>query len=100
MSVSDVLTIGGGSVLVIILTEAIKRAVGFSAATTDRFGLALALVLGMVVIEAFNALSVGSAGHLDQASALLVGLLSGATAAGLYGGGTSIASATSSGSGG
>lgn len=94
MGVTDVLTIGGAAVVVIVLTEAIKRAASFSATTTDRFGLILALIAGIVVVEVFNVLSFGSATHLDQATALLNGLLAGASAAGLYSGGTSLAAAT------
>jgi xanthine/uracil permease len=85
MEVTEVLTIGGASIITIILSEAIKKALRLSAENTDRFGLLLALAIGIGTVAVFNLLAIANT-RVEWGTALLVGLLAGASAAGFYGG--------------
>lgn len=81
MQIGDVLTVGGASLIVVILVGAIKSAV----VTFDsgRFGAILAIALGIVVVAVVNATAVTTL-RLDWGTALITGILAGASAAGLY----------------
>ena len=87
MEVKDVLTIGGASIITVILVEAVKRALGWEKRPdlSDRFGLLLSLAIGVGTVQVFNWLAVADL-RVDVATALLVGLLAGASAAGIYSG--------------
>lgn len=79
MTLTDVLTIGGAAVVTSIITQVIRTAVAWSPATTDRFGPALAVAVGVAVT-----LLAGAATGADLIQSGLTGLLAGASAVGLY----------------
>lgn len=79
MELSDLLTLGGASIIVVIVTEVIKRAANLSAEANARFGPLLAVFVGVVACVAAAA---STASDLGQAA--LTGLLAGASAAGIY----------------
>jgi hypothetical protein len=85
MEATEVLTIGGASVITVILSEAIKKALRLSEANTDRFGLLLALAIGIGTVTVFNLLAIANT-SVPWGTAILVGILAGASAAGIYGG--------------
>jgi xanthine/uracil permease len=85
MEATEVLTIGGASVITVILSEAIKKALRLSEANTDRFGLLLALAIGIGTVAVFNLLAIANTA-VPWGTAILVGILAGASAAGIYGG--------------
>lgn len=79
MTSADLITLAGASVVVGILVEIAKRALGWTAATVDRFGPLLAVVIGLVLVT-----SAGIAQGADPLQSALTGLLAGATSGGLY----------------
>lgn len=78
------LTVAGAAGVVLILLQAIWKAVG-SAIDKDRFGPLIALLVGVVVVEAF-AITQGA----DLGQGFLTGLLAGATAMALHDAGDSV----------
>ena len=75
---SDLLTVGGLTVVVAIVVEVIKRAAAMTDAAIERFGPLMAVVVGVIVgggVALYQA--------QDVAQAVLVGLLAGASAMGL-----------------
>jgi hypothetical protein len=80
MQVEELLTLGGAAVIVTIVTEVIKRATAMSEAQVTRFGplLSIALGIGVACAAAF------ASSTFDYASAILTGLLAGASASGIY----------------
>lgn len=89
-SLEALLTVAGNAPVVIVLVEAVKLALGLSPASVERFGPLLAIVVGIVVAE-FAALALGQSGR-DLSRAVLTGLVSGATAMGIYNIGAPVAS--------
>lgn len=79
MTPADLLTLGGAAIVVSILVEITKRALGWSGPTVDRFGPLLAVVLGTLVVGLAGALQ-----GADPLASTLTGLLAGASAVGLY----------------
>ena len=79
LTVNDLLTLGGASIVVTILVEIIKRAAAMSDAQISRFGPLLSVGLG-VVIACAAAFSQSAA----YSEAILTGILAGATASGIY----------------
>ncbi len=79
LTVSDVLTVGGSTIVVGLLIEILKRAMAWSASTVDRFGPLVAAVFGIVLVLA----AAVSQGQTDYLQAALTGFLGGLSAAGL-----------------
>jgi|WetSurMetagenome_2_1015567.scaffolds.fasta_scaffold03982_4 hypothetical protein len=80
MQVSDVLTLGGATILVTIAVEVVKRTLAMTEAQTARFGPLMSIGFGVLFV-------VGAAWSqtADIPNALLTGLLAGAAASGIYG---------------
>ncbi len=78
LSVSDLQTLGGATIVVALIVEIVKRAVAWTPATVDRFGPLVAAFLGIALV-----VSVGAYEHADLAQSALTGLLAGASAMGL-----------------
>lgn len=82
LTLADLTNVAGAVVLVTILVEVLKRALALTDAAVDRFGPALALGLGVVIVVAATLLTVPiTAAAIGQA--VLTGLLAGAGAMGL-----------------
>lgn len=84
--VSALLTISGVTIVTVIVVEVIKRAVAMSEAALDRWGPLLSI--GVATILAVLALFVLNGTVLDGESvlqAVLVGIMGGAAASGIYG---------------
>jgi len=79
MTPADLLTLGGAAIVVAIVVEVLKRALGWSGATVDRFGPLLAVVVGTLIVGLAGALQ-----GADPLASTLTGLLAGASAVGLY----------------
>lgn len=82
---SDVLTIGGASVVVNIVVFALLKLFAWTAAQKDRFGAILAIGAGFIVVGGFALVQ-----HADIASAALTGILAGAASIGIYDTATSV----------
>lgn len=81
LSLQDLLTTGGATALVLILTALLKKTLpNFDA---PRFGAITAVVLGIGVVLLANAGSVADI-RLGWGEAVLTGLLAGSAASGLY----------------
>ncbi len=82
LTIANLTSVAGAVVLVTILVEVIKRAAALTSAAVDRFGPALAIALGVVVVVAATLLTapITPAG---VGQAVLTGILAGAAAAGL-----------------
>ena len=80
LAVADVLTLAGAAVVVSGLVEIIIRALAWDEAIQGRFGPLLAVIVGVIVVEA-AALASGA----DLAQAALTGGLAGFTAMGVHG---------------
>lgn len=76
---ADVLTLAGASIVVSIILAALFAAIGWTdkpgvpSALKDRYGAAISLVVGIVVVGGF-----ALAQHADLLSAILTGFLAGA----------------------
>lgn len=81
-TLETLLTVAGNAGVVIVLVEALKSLLALTPAQTDRFGPALAIVIGIVLAE-FAAISIGQTGS-NLSQAVLVGILSGSSAMGFY----------------
>jgi hypothetical protein len=79
MEISELLTLGGAVVVVTIITEVVKRTLAMSEAQITRFGPLLAVLLGIAAT-----CGAAVAQSADIPSAVLTGLLAGASAAGIY----------------
>lgn len=75
-----VLTLGGASIVVSIITQVILSTWRPSPEAKDRFGPLLALVVGIGVVLLFGALQ----GATDYAALLLTGLLAGGGGMGIH----------------
>lgn len=91
MQITDVLTVSGAAVIVLILVGAIKSA--FTSFDASRFGALVSIILGIVIVALANATSVVV--HLDWGTAIITGILAGASASGLYDAGLGINKARS-----
>lgn len=80
MAINELLTLGGAAIIVTIVVEVIKRALAMSEAAITRFGPLLAVVVGIVTAGLAAVSLPGS----DISSAILTGLLAGASASGIY----------------
>lgn len=81
IGIQDVLTQAGATVLITILLGVIKVTVpNFDSA---RFGALTAIVLGLIVVIGANVTAVAEV-QLGVGEAVLLGILSGAAAAGIY----------------
>ena len=78
LTISDLQTVGGATVIVALVVEIVKRAIAWTPATVDRFGPLVAAIFGVVLVTA-----VGAYEHADLAQSALTGLLAGAGAMGL-----------------
>lgn len=78
---SDLLTVGGASAIVLILLQVIKPALGLSPQAWDRFGALIAIGFGALIVV-LGDLALGSPVHYLQA--VIVGILAGAAASGFY----------------
>ena len=76
---SDVLTLSGATVVVTILVSAILKLLAIEGPSRDRFGPAIAIGTGVVVVALF-----ALAQAADLASGALAGLLAGAASMGAY----------------
>jgi hypothetical protein len=79
MELAELLTVAGVAVVVTILLEVIKRAMGWTPDLTDRFAPLLAVVLGIALGTGFAAYQ-----GADLVLGAITGLLAGASASGLY----------------
>lgn len=79
LSVSDLLTLAGNAIVVVIIVEIVKRAASLSDETVDRFGAILACGIGAGLAFAVAVLL-----GRDLPQAVLTGFLAGALAAGLF----------------
>ncbi len=87
MDLSQFLTIAGAGAVIVALVEAIKRLLRWDQESTVRFAPALSILLGIAIIGAGTLVApidpvVGFAGSLF--SAVLQGIISGATSTGIY----------------
>lgn len=81
LGIQDILTVAGATVIVLILVGVIKSALpNFDSA---RFGAALAIGLGILIVAGANYFVIAEV-RLDWGSAILTGILAGASAAGVY----------------
>lgn len=92
MDLAQAATLGGASVLVVILMEALKRALAWGATQVDRFGAILAIGMGVVIVVLATAAQGAITGADDTATAVIQGILAGAAASGLYDGGMTLLS--------
>lgn len=76
---SDVLTIGGASVVVNIVVAVTLKALAFTDAAKDRWGAIVACAEGIAIVGGFAAYQ-----HAPLDAAVLTGLLAGATSIGIY----------------
>jgi hypothetical protein len=89
LGLKDVLTVAGATIVVVILTGAVKTAIpNFDSA---RFGALLAIGFGVAIVAGANATALADV-RLDWASAALTGILAGASASGLYDAGKGLGS--------
>ncbi len=79
MSVNDLLTLSGATIVITILVEVIKRALAFNDVQTTRFGPVLSIGIGLIILVAAAASQ-----HADIAAAALTGLIAGASSSGVY----------------
>jgi len=80
LSIQDLLTVGGSTVLVVLLMAVISKAITFD---TARFGALVDIVLGVIVVALANVSAVADV-KLGWGEAILTGVLAGAAASGLY----------------
>ncbi len=92
MELTELLTVGGASAIVLILIQVIKPAMALSEAAWSRFGALIAITLGVVVASAGNG-ALGFPAHPFEAG--LSGFLAGASASGLYQAGSRAGTAVS-----
>jgi hypothetical protein len=81
ISLTDLLHVGGASLIVIIIVQVIKTA--WSALDTVRWGPLVSMLIGLVVVIGANVFAIADV-RLDWGTAILTGILAGATASGLY----------------
>lgn len=79
MTVTDLLTLGGATAVVVIVVEVIKRAAAMSEAQVARFGPLMSIGVGIVACVAAG---LAKGAPIDEAA--LTGLLAGAAASGVY----------------
>jgi hypothetical protein len=84
--VSALLTITGVTIVTVIIVEVIKRAAALSEASVDRWGpilsIGVATVLAVLALFVINGTTVDGESILQ---AVLVGIMGGAAASGIYG---------------
>lgn len=80
LSIKDLLTVGGATVMVVLLMAVIGKALTFD---TARFGALVDIVLGVGVVALANVSAVAGV-KLGWGEAVLTGILAGAAASGLY----------------
>lgn len=90
MEITELLTQAGAAAFVILVLQIVKPALGLSAATWQRFGALIAVLLGVVSVNVAN---LAAASPLDVVSASFLGVMAGATASGLYQAGSRTAEA-------
>jgi hypothetical protein len=84
-TVDQLLTVGGNAAVTALICELFWRAVQPDAATLDRFGPIVAVVVGIALsLLALAVTSVGGAPYASVVNAALVGLLGGLAAAGVH----------------
>lgn len=85
MDIAQFLTVAGSGAVIVAVTEAVKRALRWDQETTVRFAPLLAIVLG-ILITLGGTLALPVTNPLGAAifGAVLQGIVSGATAVGLY----------------
>ena len=89
LTLQDLLTTGGATALVLILTAVLKRT--WPNFNSDRFGAITAIVLGIAIVALANAGTIVEV-RLGWGEAVLTGLLAGAAASGLYDAGRGLTS--------
>jgi hypothetical protein len=83
VDITQALTLAGATIVVGILVEAVKRAAAWTETAQDRFLPLLSIALGIGAVLALNSFQVADL-QLGIGEAAIMGLLSGASAAGLY----------------
>ena len=89
ISIQSLLTVGGATALVLILTQVLKGPLPIP----TRFASLEAIALGVLVVALANVTAVADV-KLAWGNAVLTGILAGASAVGLYEAGTSVATST------
>jgi hypothetical protein len=79
ISIQSLLTVGGATALVLILTQILKGPLPIP----ERYASVLAIALGIVVVGLANVSAVADV-RLGWGEAILTGILAGASATGLY----------------
>jgi len=79
ISIQSLLTVGGATALVLILTQVLKGPLPIP----ERYGSLLAIGLGIVVVALANWSAIADV-RLGWGEAILTGILAGASATGLY----------------
>ncbi len=84
MDLNQAITLTGATVLVMVLTEMLKRLFAWGQAQVDRYGSAVAIVIGIVAVVLLTL--AGGADTTPQmfAGAVITGILAGASASGIY----------------
>lgn len=85
IELTELLTVGGASAIILVLIQVIRPALGFPDVTWQRFGALIAILLGIFVTTVAN-LALGTPVNFLEAG--LTGLLAGAASSGLYQAGT------------
>ena len=80
LSIQDLLTVGGATVLIVILMAVITKAIAFD---TSKFGALLDIALGVAIVLLANTAALADV-KLGIGEAILTGVLAGAAASGLY----------------
>lgn len=83
MNLTDLLTIGGASILTNLLMEVGKRTLALPESTVDRFGSLAAMLLGIAIVVVVTVL-IAPVTLLAIAQAVLVGMFAGFQAIGIY----------------
>lgn len=83
ITVDALLTTGGITAVTWLLTALIFRTAAFSEATKERFGAAIAAIIGIVLAVAASVIVLGT-GAADLLNAALTGLIGGLAAVGIH----------------
>ena len=87
LGIQDVLTVAGATVVILILVGALKAA--WPAFDSARFGALVSIAFGILLVALANATAIAEV-RLDWGTAILTGILAGASASGLYDAGTGV----------
>ena len=81
-------TVAGATILTTAIMFVLLKAIQFAPSTQDRFGPALAIIVGIIIVEAATFTVISGAGKADALQGAITGLFAGLAAIGVQNVGT------------